>query len=65
MDFTVDVVGRRAGDAPSYFADASKIRDQLGWQTRLGLTDMVSSAWDRDAGPTALTPPPALRVVPS
>ncbi len=46
MDFTVDVVGRRAGDAPSYYADASKIRDQLGWQTRLGLTDMVSSAWD-------------------
>ena len=45
IDFTVDVVGRRAGDAPSYFADASKIRDLLGWQARLDLRDMVSSAW--------------------
>jgi UDP-glucose 4-epimerase len=40
------VVGRRAGDAPSYFADASKIRDLLGWQARLDLRDMVSSAWN-------------------
>ncbi len=45
IDFTVDVVGRRAGDAPSYFADASKIRDLLGWQARLDLRDMVASAW--------------------
>ncbi|MEO7980112.1 MAG: UDP-glucose 4-epimerase GalE [Sporichthyaceae bacterium] len=46
IDFTVDVVGRRTGDAPSYFADASKIRDLLGWDARLDLRDMVSSAWD-------------------
>ncbi len=45
-DFTVDVVGRRPGDAPSYFADSSKIRDQLGWQARLDLTDMVRSSWE-------------------
>ena len=45
IDFAVDVVGRRAGDAPSYFADASKIRDLLGWQARLDLRDMVASAW--------------------
>ncbi len=46
LDFAVDVVGRRTGDAPSYFADASKIRDLLGWEARLDLRDMVSSAWD-------------------
>lgn len=46
IDFAVDVVGRRTGDAPSYFADASKIRDLLGWEAHLDLRDMVSSAWD-------------------
>ena len=45
-DFTVDVVGRRAGDAPAYFADATKIGKDLGWQARLDLSDMVRSAWE-------------------
>ncbi len=45
VDFTIETVGRRPGDAPSYFADASKIREQLGWQARLDLRAMVSSAW--------------------
>jgi UDP-glucose 4-epimerase len=45
IDFVVDVVGRRPGDAPSYFADATKIREQLGWTARLDLRDMVDSAW--------------------
>jgi UDP-glucose 4-epimerase len=45
VDFAVDVVARRAGDAPSYFADATKIREQLGWTARLDLRDMVDSAW--------------------
>ena len=46
IDFSVDVVGRRAGDPAAYYADASKIRDQLGWTTRLDLREMVASAWD-------------------
>jgi len=46
LDFTVDVVGRRAGDPAAYFADPSKIGDQLGWTARLDLRDMVASAWD-------------------
>jgi UDP-glucose 4-epimerase len=46
IDFTVDVVGRRPGDAPTYFADATKIDKELGWTARLDLTDMVGSAWD-------------------
>jgi UDP-glucose 4-epimerase len=46
IDFTVDVVGRRAGDPPAYFADATKIGKELGWAARLDLADMVRSAWD-------------------
>ena len=46
IDFTVDVVGRRPGDAPVYFADATKIGKELGWTARLDLSDMVRSAWE-------------------
>src|SRR6476646_1241484 len=46
IDFTVDVVGRRAGDPAAYFADATKIGKELDWTARLDLTDMVRSAWD-------------------
>ena len=46
VDFTVDVMPRRPGDAPAYFADPSKIGDQLGWTARLDLRDMVQSAWE-------------------
>jgi UDP-glucose 4-epimerase len=45
IDFTVDVVGRRAGDPAAYFADATKIGKELGWSARLDLADMVRSAW--------------------
>jgi UDP-glucose 4-epimerase len=46
VDFAVDVAGRRPGDPAAYYADASKIRDQLGWTASLDLRDMVASAWD-------------------
>jgi UDP-glucose 4-epimerase len=46
IDFTVDVVGRRAGDPAAYFADATKIGKELNWTARLDLTDMVRSAWE-------------------
>ena len=46
IDFTVDVVGRRAGDPAAYFADATKIGKELGWTARLNLADMVRSAWE-------------------
>jgi UDP-glucose 4-epimerase len=46
IDFTVDVVARRPGDAPAYFADATKIGNDLGWTARLDLTDMVRSSWE-------------------
>jgi UDP-glucose 4-epimerase len=46
IDFTVDVVGRRAGDPAAYFADATKIGKELGWTARLDLAEMVRSAWE-------------------
>jgi UDP-glucose 4-epimerase len=46
IDFAVDVVARRPGDAAAYFADATKIGKDLGWTARLDLADMVRSAWE-------------------
>ena len=46
VDFKVDVVPRRAGDPTAYYADPSKIADQLGWTARLDLAEMVRSAWE-------------------
>ena len=45
IDFEVEVVGRRAGDAAAYFAEPSKIEEHLGWRAKRGLADMVASAW--------------------
>lgn len=45
IDFTVDVVGRRAGDPAAYYADPTKIGEQLGWTARHDLAEMVRSAW--------------------
>ena len=46
VDFTPEASPRRPGDAPVYFADATKIDKELGWTARLDLTDMVRSAWE-------------------
>jgi UDP-glucose 4-epimerase len=46
IDFTYDVVGRRPGDPAAYFADPSKAQKDLDWTARLGLDDMVRSAWE-------------------
>jgi UDP-glucose 4-epimerase len=46
IDFTYDIAPRRAGDPAAYFADPTKIEKDLGWSARLGLDDMVRSAWD-------------------
>ena len=37
---------RRAGDLPSYYADASKAKRELGWEAKLSLDDMCSSLWN-------------------
>jgi len=42
---------RRAGDPAIVVADASRIRDELGWAARHDLDEMLSSAWEaRQAG---------------
>ena len=46
VDFEVDVVDRRAGDPAAYYADATKIAEQLGWTARLDLDEMVRTAWE-------------------
>ena len=40
------VIGpRRGGDLPAFWADASKAKDLLGWETKYSLEDMCRSAW--------------------
>lgn len=41
-----EVVARRAGDLPAYYADAGRARLMLGWQARRGLLEMCESAWN-------------------
>ena len=39
------IVGRRAGDVVSAYADTSKAKEILGWETKLTLDEAMSSAW--------------------
>ncbi|MFJ9814958.1 UDP-glucose 4-epimerase GalE [Streptomyces sp. NPDC101151] len=39
------VEGRRPGDAPRAVASAERAADTLGWRARLGVPEMVASAW--------------------
>jgi UDP-glucose 4-epimerase len=40
------VAPRRAGDPAKIVADVTRARDVLKWEARLGLDEMVSSAWE-------------------
>jgi len=45
-DFPVDVAGRRPGDPPTLYADASRIQRELGWEAKLtDLDHIVETAW--------------------
>lgn len=44
-DLPYRVVGRRAGDLPAYWADPSRARDELGWQTMKTVDDMCADTW--------------------
>ncbi|NNL82481.1 MAG: UDP-glucose 4-epimerase GalE, partial [Winogradskyella sp.] len=39
------IVGRREGDVTAAYADTTKAKKVLGWQTVLSLEDALSSAW--------------------
>lgn len=40
-----EIVGRRAGDVASNWADVSKADEGLGWRTSLSLHDMCADSW--------------------
>ena len=40
-----EIVGRRAGDIATCYADAYKAERVLGWKAELGIEDMCRDAW--------------------
>lgn len=46
LEFTHDLVDRRAGDPARLVASADRIRTELGWTAEYDLASMVSSAWE-------------------
>ena len=40
-----EIIGRRAGDIATCYADASKAERLLGWKAELGIEDMCKDAW--------------------
>jgi len=43
LNYTIG--NRRAGDIVKVWGDVTKSREQLGWQAKLGITEMMRSAW--------------------
>jgi UDP-glucose 4-epimerase len=39
------ILDRRPGDIPTYFADPSKALRELNWQARLGINEMCADTW--------------------
>ncbi len=40
-----EVVGRRAGDLPAYWADPTRAAEELGWRTQRSIDDMCADVW--------------------
>lgn len=45
VDVPYDIVGRRAGDIATCFADPGKAEKDLGWKAEKNIDDMVRDAW--------------------
>jgi len=45
LKLNYEVGGRREGDVVSIYSDSSKAKEILGWECKLGLKEMVVSAW--------------------
>lgn len=43
---TYNLAPRRAGDVVAVYSDSSKAKALLGWEAKLGIDDMMSSAWN-------------------
>lgn len=41
----VEYGSRRAGDVPSIFANADKVKSELGWKAKFGIEDCLKHAW--------------------
>ncbi|MGL5254168.1 MAG: UDP-glucose 4-epimerase GalE [Brevinema sp.] len=46
VNFTVNEAERRAGDPAYLVADPTKAKSILGWEPKLGLDDMIRTAWN-------------------
>ena len=46
IDVPYEIVERRAGDLPIYFADPSKAEKELGWKAEKTLEDMCRDSWN-------------------
>jgi UDP-glucose 4-epimerase len=40
-----EIVGRRAGDLPEYYADPHLAKELLGWEAKLGIDRMCADTW--------------------
>lgn len=45
-DIPYQIVDRRAGDVVAVYADPTKAKDELGWETKKTLEDMCRDAWN-------------------
>ncbi|KRF15758.1 UDP-glucose 4-epimerase GalE [Nocardioides sp. Soil796] len=45
-----EVVGRRAGDLPAYWADTARAADELGWRATRTIDDMCADTWRWQSG---------------
>ncbi|MBO3655737.1 UDP-glucose 4-epimerase GalE [Acinetobacter bereziniae] len=43
---TSEFVSRRAGDLPSFYANASRANSELGWTAKYTLEDMLADSWN-------------------
>jgi len=41
-----DIISRRQGDVPVSYADCSKAKEVLGWESKLTIEDSISSSWN-------------------
>ena len=46
VDVPFEITSRRSGDIAVCFADVSKVKKELGWETKLGIEDMCRDMWN-------------------
>ena len=46
VDVPYEIVGRRAGDLPIFYADSTKAKEELGWVANKTLEDMCRDSWN-------------------